>query len=121
MASGVLAMYADLGAPIAETLFATDASGDGETDSGGFGAVATRCTADVARRCFEEALEPGFAVVRLDGKFTGMRDPSRRIGRTVPFTRIPPDVLSAAWVPLLWGRFARANTSRFTKPAQLWR
>ena len=115
MASGVLAMYADLGAPVAETIFATDAMGENEHDHGGYGVVAARFPAKIVRQCFEEALEPGHAVVRLDGKFTGMRDPTRRIGRTVPFTRLPAAVLEAAWTPLLWGVSAARVTSRFTR------
>ena len=105
MASLVQAMYADLGAKLTPTVFATDAMGASEQDAGGFGIVATRVAPQVAKTCFEDALEPGFTVCRLDGKFRGLKRPDQRIGRTVPFTKLPDELFDCQWSPLLWGRW----------------
>ena len=39
MANSIMAMYLDLGAPLAPWVFATDAMGSSSADSGGFGIV----------------------------------------------------------------------------------
>ena len=79
--------------------------GASEQDAGGFGIVATRVAPQVAKTCFEDALEPGFTVCRLDGKFRGLKRPDQRIGRTVPFTKLPDELFDCQWSPLLWGRW----------------
>ena len=109
MSDVVISLYADIGAPLTPTVFATDAMGSNDFDHGGYGVVAARCAPDVALRCFEEGLAPGYTVCRLDEHFDGLRRPERTIGRTIPFTRVPPDIIAADWVPLLWGRWASSD------------
>ena len=109
MSNAVSSMYADLGANLATTAFATDAMGAGDLDCGGYGVVTASCEEETVVRCFEEGLEPGFAVCRLDGSFRGMARPERSIGRNVPFTQVPPEFLACDWKPLLWGRWDRAD------------
>ena len=109
MSCVVIAMYADLGAELAQTVFATDAMGSNETDCGGYGVVVADVDRATVRDCYEEGLQPGFTVCRLDGKFYGLKNPHSKIGRNVPFTRIPPAMLEASWEPLLWGRWTAAD------------
>ncbi len=105
MADLVIAMYADLGATLPATAFATDAMGANDQDAGGFGIVAADCDPADIRRCFEECLEPGFTVVRLDGHFEGLKNPSSKIGRNIPFTKVPEGLLQADWRPMMRGRW----------------
>ena len=44
-------------------------------------------------------------MVKLDGTFAGRKRPETAIRTTVPFTRIPADMLGGDWTPLLWGRW----------------
>ena len=74
-------------------------------DHGGYGVVVALATPEVMRHCFEEALEPGFTVGSLEGDIVGMKRPDRKVGRTVPFTRLPPELFEGSWTPLLWGRW----------------
>ena len=94
MSNLVAAMYADLGAPLSSTVFATDAMGENTVDQGGFGIVASTTPPEVAIRCFEEGLQPGFSVCRLNGSFKGMSATHSRIGANIPFTRVPAELLS---------------------------
>ena len=105
MADVVLVMYADLGAPLPTVVFASDAMGANEDDHGGFGIVAAQCERTDVNRCFEEGLDPGFAVCRLDGSTAGLKRPERQIARTIPFTRVPNAVVEASWRPILAGRW----------------
>ena len=109
MADMVSAMYADIGAPLATTMFAIDAMGASELDHGRYGVVACDFPLDVVKETFHDSLEPGFTVVKLDGSFRGSRCPERRIGSNVPFTKIQKEVLQADWRPLLWGRWAASD------------
>ena len=106
MASMCGAMYADLGAPVADTVFATDAMGESNQDAGGYGIVGTRCFHALVRKCFEGDLAPGYSVVKLDGNTAGLTNPFRAIGRTIPFTKVPDQILDSPWAPLKWGRFS---------------
>ena len=69
MADLVSAMYADVGPPVASTIFATDSMSANAHDLGGYGVVACRVTQAQVEQCFEEALQPGFVVCHLSKPF----------------------------------------------------
>ncbi len=108
-ADTVIAMHADLGAALPTTLFATDAMGASDLDHGGYGIVTCACPRGIVEQTFQEALEPGFSVTKLDGSFSGLKNPSLPITRTVPFTRVSDDVVNADWKPLAWGRWNKTD------------
>ena len=109
MANAILGMVADLGAPIPQTVFATDAMGQHDLDFGGFGIVAARCSTADVEQAFCEGLDPGFAVCKLSGDLRGLKRPDRRIGRTIPFSRLPEGLFEAEYTPLDWGRWSQAD------------
>ena len=106
MADTVIGMIADLGAPLSNTIFASDAMGANTDGAGGFGVVASSCAMGIAQLCFGEGLTPGHTVCRLDGSFAGMKRPDQKVGRTIPFTRVPQQTLDGTWTPLIWGRWS---------------
>jgi hypothetical protein len=104
MATAVNYMYADVGAPIAPVLFASDAMGhdDSNTDGdcGGFGIVARDLVQQDINHCFEIGRKPGYSVTKLSGEFSGLRRPCDDIRRRVPLSRLPWRILdpdSSAW------------------------
>ena len=105
MADTVLAMRADLGAPLARTVCATDAMGANDCDHGGFGIVASLASQETVEACFEDGLEPGFTVCKLDGTQGGMKRPDRALQANVPFTQVPPSIIENTWYPIKWGRW----------------
>lgn len=104
-----LAMYADVGAPSPEVLFATDAMGaDGSSnDWGGYGVVAGRVGHDLVMDCLRLGVRPGKALQR-DLQLVGRANPSRPLTRTTPFTRLPPQLFDGrtAWTVISKGRWS---------------
>ena len=62
MASLIPALYADLGAPLAPAIFATDAMGANAEDAGGFGIVCRDASPELAETAFRVGRRPGFSV-----------------------------------------------------------
>ena len=108
MAAVIPAMEADVGAPLAAAMIATDAQGADGIDHGGFGIVAADISDRLAEQCFSLGVRPGRSVAKLDGAFTGMRHPEKAIERNVPFTRLPDELFSdtnIVWHEVLGGRW----------------
>ena len=61
---------------------------------------------NIAQQCFEEGLTPGHTACRLDGSFAGMQRPDQKVGRTIPFARVPQQTLDETWAPLIPGRWS---------------
>jgi hypothetical protein len=112
MARVVYAFYADVGAPLAPILGATDAMGAAEHggDCGGFGVVVADVGHDIVEECFRQGFRPGLAMQR-DLGLEGVRNPDRPLLRTVPFTRLPPALFDrrTQWLALAQGRWAFAE------------
>ena len=79
MSEAVIWMSASLTAPVAPTLFATDARGAIEQppwdDCGAYAIVASDGGEELALQCISTGMSQGFSVIRLDGTFTGARRP----------------------------------------------
>ena len=93
---GILA--ADVGAPLAPTIFATDAQGANDLssdDHGGWGAVATDVSPELAERCLLLSQRPGKTVTKLSGEFQGLKRPDLAIARNIPFTRLPRELFES--------------------------
>ncbi len=111
MATAVAALYADLGAPLAPVLFATDAMGAND-DDGGFGIVGRDISEQLARTVFEVGRRPGYSVTKLSGVFTGLRRPEEQIQRRVPLSLLPRELLRPTdelWKPIEAGRWRFAD------------
>ena len=103
----IMAMVADIGAPLANCVFATDAMGASEIDAGGYGIVGANVSPELALATFECGTAPGFTVSRLDGDIRALHNPAKELQRTVPYTKVP-DVLfedSTKWEPIAQGRW----------------
>ena len=112
MATVVMVMAADVGAPLAPVLFASDAQGAGEGDDGGFGVVATDVDSATALECLRVGRRPGYSVTELSVEFTGLRSPDRAIQRNIPFTRLPRSIFNEelhTWHVLQAGRWSYAD------------
>ncbi len=112
MATAIGAFYADLGAPLAPVIFATDAMGAGDEDAGGFGIVAKNVGSCMARTCYELGRRPGYSVTKLSGEFTGLKSPHDQIFRRIPFTCLPRELLEdsgGCWKRADWGRWRYAD------------
>ncbi|CAK0900846.1 unnamed protein product, partial [Prorocentrum cordatum] len=89
MAKVVPLMYADLGAPPAPVYFAADAVGANAEDDGGWGALVTDMSKEIAQDFIDTGGSLGYTVARLDGELTGLRRPEQMIRRTTPFSLLP--------------------------------
>lgn len=108
MAGLVMAMVADLGAPLASELFATDAMGASEEDAGGYGIVSGSVDPSLALTVFEMGASPGLAVTTLDGDIRPLKHPERELKRTVPYTKLPAELFdgtTVTWLPVDYGRW----------------
>ncbi len=112
MATAIAAMAADVGAPLAPIVFASDAQGAGEGDDGGYRVVAKDVPMEVAERCFQVGRRPGYSVTKLSGEFAGSRRPGLMIARNIPFTRLPRELFDDSlgdWEVISRGRWLFAN------------
>ena len=108
MADLIPFMYADLAAPAATTIFASDAQGPGEvssSDHGGYGIVAASVDEKVVTDAWRAGVKPGRSVLRLDGTMGANWKTSRLEAPTVPFTRLGKEILEADWQVLAAGRW----------------
>jgi hypothetical protein len=105
-------MYADVGAPIASCLFASDAMGQNNDDHGGFGIVGADVPSETLSNVYRTGTAVGRTLARLSGELTGLRDPLRDTKRTVPFTYLPQslfDLEVTDWRLLEQGRWRFAD------------
>ena len=115
MASVVGYMYADIGAPLSNVLFASDAMGSDDAsvadDKGGWGLVAADISNELARECLLVGMRPGLSVCRLSGDVTGPRRPDLPLKRRVPFTKLPKELFEACtvWHDVAAGRWRYAD------------
>ena len=94
MAEAVAFMHADVCAPMAPVIFASDASLEGgSSPTGAYGIVASNVSPSLAAECAAKGVRPGFSVTRLDGSFTGTRRPEEPWRRRNPLSRLPREVL----------------------------
>ena len=108
MALGVPFLLADLGAPPAPVLFASDAMGAPTIDHGGYGLVGVPAGRDLFERTLQMSRAVGLTVARLDGGLSGLKRPEKRITPSVPFSRIPQELFDASvcvWSDLDAGRW----------------
>jgi hypothetical protein len=111
MAKVLPLIFADISAPVASTLFATDAMGANKVDDGGYGIVAADVDHEAALSTYSDGMACGFTVARRDGDLSGLRRPERAINRTVPFTKLPEALFSDAtkWHDVAAGRWNYAD------------
>ena len=108
MARATMGLYADLEAPFADTLFATDAEGANIEDFGGYGVVGATSDKEVIMKVFERGVRPGKAMARAGGSAKVLEKEDAVLECTVPVSAVTPELLGKAgeWRPLLWGRWA---------------
>ena len=73
----VACMVAEVGAPLAPVLFASDAMGSNAVDFGGWGVVAKNVSREEAATVYQLGARPGKSVVKLSGDSDGLRRPDR--------------------------------------------
>ena len=101
MAVLVACMAAEVGAPLAPVLFASDAQGSNDDDFGGWGVVARNISPSEAATVFQMGARPGRSVVKLSGDFAGLRRPEESVPRNIPFSQLPRSIIEADdWVIL---------------------
>ena len=108
MALGVPFLVADLGAPPAPVIFASDAMGETVADHGGHGLVGVPAGRDLFERTLQMSRAVRMTVVRLDGGLSGLKRPEKRITPTIPFSRIPQELFDTSvcvWSDLDAGRW----------------
>ena len=108
MARATMGLYADLGAPFANAIFATDAEGANLEDFGGYGVVAAPASKEVIMKIFTRGVRPGKAMARPGGTAKVLEKEDAVLECTVPVSAVTPELLREAgdWRPLLWGRWA---------------
>lgn len=105
MARLVPTMQAHVGAEILPWLFATDAMGQNEHDSGGYGIVATSISAEEINILLKQGEQVGRTVAQLD-VIGGSRFGDRYLLPTTPFTMLPTQFFQEdRWKELDRGRW----------------
>lgn len=100
-------MFRDLGAPLAQGIFATDALGSDDKDHGGIGIVGKRVDARTAELAYEFGACPVYTVSKFDGSITGFLKPQTELRRRTPSSGSPRARLSFGafrWTDICWGR-----------------
>lgn len=102
-------MVADVGAPLYDTVFASDAMGaeDGGVDHGGWGAVACQPGLEIIHRLYETGCKPGFTVLDFNANVGRLKRPDLELQRRIPFTRCPAELFKEdlLWTELGAGRW----------------
>jgi hypothetical protein len=96
MAHVIPLMYADVGSPLVNSLFATDAMGANNIDHGGYGIVCAHLSDSLMRSVYTRGRARGFTVARLDGDFSGLKHPEKEISRSIPFSLLPSGLFDKA-------------------------
>lgn len=105
MARLVPLMTCRVGSPLPQWLFATDAMGANELDSGGYGIVMTKITEHEALDLLRQSNAEGRAIAGLDGMH-GAKFPGRALTPTVPFTLLSEELFCPErWVLVESGRW----------------
>ncbi|CAK9064634.1 unnamed protein product, partial [Durusdinium trenchii] len=105
MARLVPLMTCRVGSPLPQWLFATDAMGANELDSGGYGIVMTKITEHEALDLLRQSNAEGRAIAGLDG-MRGAKFPGRALTPTVPFTLLSEELFCPErWVLVESGRW----------------
>ena len=77
-----------------------------EADCGGFGITAKDVSPSVIEEAYERGVQVGFTVPRLSGDLTGVRNPSKRLLPSKPFTLLPSALVDPeGWVDVAAGRW----------------
>ena len=111
MADVVPHLVALIGAPLLDTIFATDAMGEAH-DNGGWGIVAADVPHELALECYRKAHKPGKSVVKLSGDYGGENNPDTPFLRKVPFCRLPREIFNeehTQWQDVAAGRWRYAD------------
>ena len=108
MSLAVPMMEADLGTPLSNLIWATDAMGATERDAGGYGIVATATPMWLAEKCLDAGRAVGRTVATLDGG-RGLKFPDKCIKPTIPFSRLPANLFKQDWVVVEKGRWNRVD------------
>ena len=111
MADVVPHLVALIGAPLLDTIFATDAMGEAH-DNGGWGIVAADVPHELALECYRKAHKPGKSVVKLSGDYGGENNPDTPFLRKVPFCRLPREIFNeehTKWQDVAAGRWRYAD------------
>jgi hypothetical protein len=111
MAHVIPHLTAEVGSPLCDVVFATDAMGAAH-DAGGFGIVAADMPHSLVLDCYRRAHKPGKTVCKLSGEFGGENHPETPFARKVPFSRLPGVVFNASvtqWHEVAAGRWKFAD------------
>ena len=111
MAHVIPHLTAEVGSPLSDTVFATDAMGAAH-DAGGFGIVAADLPHSTVVDCYRRAHKPGRTVVKLSNEFGGENHPETPFARRVPFSRLPREVFDSSrttWHEVAAGRWRYAD------------
>ena len=93
------------------TAFATDAMGENDIDSGGYGVVARKTSLNMLRDALESGGAPGFTVSRLSGDMTGTKYPNKLLSATKPFSLLHEDwFINSEWLPVTSGRWKYSDS-----------
>ena len=113
-----MGMFAYLGAPISKTVIAPDAMGSNEQGFGGSGVVARECSQNTVNARYQEGLEQGVCGHTIGRHLQMAKTPDPAIRTTMPFTKIPTDMLQGEWTHPLWGAGSSTTTPRSAKAEQ---
>jgi hypothetical protein len=98
----------DVGAPLASTIFASDAMGASHLDAGGYAVVAAVVDDACLDQIWSAGPRPGKTVIKLDGDMTRLRRPTSKLEARVPFSRLPQRLFNKSltdWILLDKGRW----------------
>ena len=100
--------YADVGSPLADKLFATDAMGSNQHDFGGYAVVGAKVPMDSIIKAYMAGSAPNIAICNLNGDLGRYTRQHKPLIPTVPITRLSPDLFNKAmthWEPIKFGRW----------------
>jgi len=112
MKATLIAMYADLGAPVLPVVGATDAEGANDVDNGGYGVVMGSLSPEEEVACVEAGTRPGLAITSVNGSVAALRRPERALLQSAPFPRLPRGILDrrdTEWTLVDRGRWKWAD------------
>jgi hypothetical protein len=88
-------MCADLGAPPAPYLFASDAEGANWKDAGGYGIVGAQATTSQVEAAIAATGTHGYTVARLDGSLNNLKDVRKELKCKIPVSKVPREILES--------------------------
>ena len=102
----------DVGAPLPDYLYATDAQGANDHDDGGYAIVKTTMSSEVALDVWRSGVHPHKTVVKLDGDTSCLRKPVSKLEARIPVSCVPRHLIdgsSTLWQLLHAGRWRFAD------------